>query len=83
MSEHFFYISRKKHQGFYKFLVLLNIFCTVGIISVTYVFSHKDFMEQKMHVMEEFLEVDNTSRYKYMSDLGAFHSFFGSIVDVR
>lgn len=83
MSQHFFYISRKKNKGLYKLLVLLNICCTVGIISLTYVFSYKDFMEQKAHVLESFLEVDNVAQMKYISDLSTLHAFLLSIVTVR
>ena len=83
MSDHFFYVSRKKNAGLYKFLVLLNICCTVGIISLTYVMSYKDLMMEKMHVIEEFLDVDSLAKSKYLNDFAAFHSFLESVAEVR
>lgn len=82
MSDHFFFISKKKHMMLYRSLVLLNIFCTVAIISLTYLFTERDFMEQKMHVMQEFLEIDDMSRYSFISDMATLHTFLNSTIEV-
>jgi len=83
MSEHFFYVSRKKNNRIYKFLVLLNIFCTFAIIALTYIFSYKDFMNEKMHVVEEFLDIESVARSKHLNDLVTFHTQLKTIIEVN
>lgn len=83
MGEHFFYVSKKKNKSMYKFLVLLNIFCTIGIILLTHVFTYKDLLKERMSVIEEFLEIDSIAKITYINDLSSFHTLFENIVEVN
>lgn len=60
----------------------MNICCTIGIISITYVFTYKGFTHEKIHVMEEFLEIDSMAKYRYINDLNSFHTLFESMIRV-
>lgn len=83
MSEHFFVISRKKNKAIYQVLVLLNIFCTLGIIGLTSVLLRKDFTREKTYVVEQLLEVDSMAQLKSIADLSSLYTFFTSTTAVN
>lgn len=76
MSEHFFYVAKKKHAGFFRSLVITNIVCTVLVVYLSNSYSYKAFLQEKLHVVQDFLGIPETTKENRIDTFESFHAFF-------
>lgn len=82
MANQIFYVSKQKNAILYRTLVITNILCTVLMVYLANRYSFKDFVQERVDVLQSYLGIHKFKKYNNLNDFRSFSDFITNAVIV-
>ena len=78
MTQHFFYVSKKKNELFYKIIILSNVICTIFLIFCVSRYTYKSSIKKNLSLIQKTYFEDSDLIFKNFSE---FSTIFQNILE--